>query len=663
VDFVEGPSKTKRLIFAAALVALFVLNLALYGPLFSAQERPYRGSIASGYAGITRFVAEHPNPWGWNPQQYAGQPTQFTYPPLVPYVSAALHWMSGIEPFWAYRLTIAFFACIGPVTLALGFYWFFARRRWAILLGLAYTLLSPAYGLFERIDTDRGLYYLPWRLLVLMKYGEGPHIVGLSLLPLILAAVVWGARRKDFASLFLMAVALATAPLLNWLCAFALTISLLVLWLSDTGLIRRSLLAGLLGYGLACFWLTPEYVFTTLFNWPKDSYGYQVEQSHWPLYLGLLALLAAAKLGLKRLEVPWNLQALTLLALTFFWIVGGFYLAGRDTIPESRRYSLELELFLMSALAGWMSWAVRSKEGVDKFCVALCLVAFTAGGAGQLSQSVKRRWSDWGFQDREQLLEFQLAKWLESQKPQGRVFATGGLRFRLNAWTRLHQVGGTFESGLRERIAVDRYYQVRTGEASKKGDEGADALRQLAALGVEYVVIHDLESEEYYKDFKNPFKLKDLAPVAYQASPHDWVHKLPYTSHAHLLQPNEVPKDRYKESLGPLAAAIADPQRPKLAWRERHPSLYEIEGAVRPNDLIFVSMNFDAGWRASQDGAPIAVERDNMGLIQLRPRPKAVSTITLEYAGTTQQILFAGISAVIWLASLALLRRDLNRKR
>ncbi len=653
----EGSSKTKRLSFAAALVAIFVLNLALYGPLFSPQARPYRGSIAAGYGGIARFISEHPNPWGWNPQQYGGQPTQFTYPPLIPYTASTLHWISGIDPFWAYRLTTAFFACLGPVTLALAFYWLFGRRRWAILLGLAYTLLSPAYGLFDRIDTDRGLYYLPWRLLVLMKYGEGPHIVGLSLLPLILAAVVWGARRKDFASLFLMAVALAVAPLVNWLCAFALTVSLLVLWLSDVGLVRRSVIAGVLGYGLSCFWLTPEYVFTTLFNWPKDSYGYQVEQSHWPLYAGLLVLLAIAKLGMKRLEVAWNLQALTLLTIAFFWIVGGFYLAGRDTIPESRRYSLELEMFLMATLTAWMLAALRSKEGVDRFCVALCLFAFTAAGAAQIGQSAKRRWSDWGLQDSEQLLEFKLAKWLEAQKPQGRVFVTGALRFRLNAWTRLHQVGGTFESGLRERIAVDRYYQVRTGEASKEGQEGQDALRQLATLGVEYVVIHDLESEEYYKDFKNPFKLKELAPVVFLATPHDWVHKLPNTSHAHLIQPHEAPQDRYKESLAPLAAAIADPQRPKLIWRERNPSHYEIVGAIRPNDLVFVSMNFDPGWRAAQDGSPIPVERDNMGLIQLRPQPKSASAITLEYQGTAQQKIFAALSAAVWLASLFLLRR------
>jgi hypothetical protein len=490
-----------------------------------------------------------------------------------------------------------------------------------------------------------------------MKYGEGPHLVGLTLLPLILAAVIWAARRKDFKSLFLAAIALATAPLLNWLCAFALTICLLVLWLSDSSLIKRSILAGLLGYGLSCFWLTPDYVFTTLFNWPKDSYGYQVEQSHWPLYAGLLALLFASKFAMSRFQVAWNLQLVTLLTLTFFWIVGGFYFLGRDTIPESRRYSLELELFLMATLLAWLSLAWRSKETVDRLCALVVIGAFAASGATQLSQSAKRRWSDWGFQGREQMLEYKLAKWLEAQKPQGRVFASGGLRFRLNAWSPLHQVGGTFESGLRERIAVDRYYQVRTGEASKEGEEATDALRQLSTLGVEYIVIHDHESEEYYKDFKNPKKFDGVLPVAFQATPHDWVHRMPYQSMAHLVQANELPKDRYKETLGPLAAAIADPQRPKLQWREQNPSTFQITGPVRSNDQIFVAMNFDPGWVATQDGESIPIHRNNIGMLQLHADPKPNTTIYLEYIGTLQQKLFAALSALAWLGSLFLLRR------
>ena len=46
-----------------AAVCIFAVNLVLNWPLFSPGESPYRQSIELGYAGISRFIAEHPNPW------------------------------------------------------------------------------------------------------------------------------------------------------------------------------------------------------------------------------------------------------------------------------------------------------------------------------------------------------------------------------------------------------------------------------------------------------------------------------------------------------------------------------------------------------------------------------------------------------------------------
>jgi hypothetical protein len=276
--------------------------------------------------------------------------------------------------------------------------------------------------------------------------------------------------------------------------------------------------------------------------------------------------------------------------------------------------------------------------------------------------SAKRSYSDWGMLDRAQTIEYRLAEWLRGQQPRGRVFATGGLRFRLNAWTPLHQVGGTFESGLRNRIAVDYYYQTRTGDGSKPGDETSDALRELAAIGAEYVVVHGLQSEEYYKDFKNPAKFLDAAPVVFRATDHDWVHRLPFAGFAHLVRPGELPANKYFDTLSPLAAAIADPVRPKLRTTEEHPGRYRVEGPVRPGDEVFFSMNFDPGWTATQDGRPVPVEPNRLGLMQLKAQPAAASRIVLEYTGTGQQKLFAALSGLVWIVSMALWRRSQGHK-
>jgi hypothetical protein len=643
---------------AAVLTLIFGLNVLLYAPLFSTQQRPYKGSIAAGYAGITRFISEHPNPWGWNPQQYAGQPTQFTYPPLLPYAASSIHWVTGTNAAGSYRILTALLACLGPVTLAL-FFWSATRSLfWTLLLGIAYTIFSPLYGTFTAIDTDRGIYYLPWRLLVLMKYGEGPHVAGLTMLPLILMALRWGASRRDFTSLFVMAIALAVAPLTNWLIGFATALTVVWLLLTDISSWRRILPAGLLGYGLACFWLTPEYISTTLFNWPKDAYGYKVEQAHWPLYAGLIALLLTLHFLMHRYGVPWIVRFGTIGMAAFTYIAGAFYWFQRDTIPESRRYALEMEMFLMLAVFGWCWMAWRSKEGVDKFCVLLGLGFLLVSGLGQWKGTTSRSYASWGLTSQRETLEYRLAEWLHNATPRGRVFTTGALRFQLNAWFPMHQVGGTFESGLRNRIAVDHYYQVRTGEGSKPETESADAMMQLAAIGAQFVIVHGPGSEEYYRDIKRPDKFVPLGPVVYRLGEHDWIHEVPFSSFAHLVKPDEFPKNRWMMALPSYAAAIQDPSRPKLRVVERNPSEWEIQGGFPAGHDVAWSMNWDPGWRAMQGGTAIPVEKSELGLVRLRPAAGSATPILLTYQGTPQQKWFAGISLAVWIGSIALWLRS-----
>ena len=57
----------KRWATSAMALTIFLLNLWLNGPLFMAGELPFRGSIEGGYVAMARFIAGHPNPWGWNP--------------------------------------------------------------------------------------------------------------------------------------------------------------------------------------------------------------------------------------------------------------------------------------------------------------------------------------------------------------------------------------------------------------------------------------------------------------------------------------------------------------------------------------------------------------------------------------------------------------------
>lgn len=536
---------------------LAAISFALYAPFFSPLDLPYRESIEPGYAGMARFIREHPNPWGWYSIQYGGLPTQFMYLPALPYSAGLLSKIAAIEPEYAHRLITSTFALLAPVAV----YWFlnyFLRARWwAFAVALCYLLVSPSYGLIEQIDKDRGLVYLPWRLQVMAKYGEGPHNVGLALLLPTLMAIWRAATCRTHTSLVIAAVAMAAVVLVNWICGLALGLAVLVLMLSVFGLgrelqfsFRRVLLAGALAYGLACFWLIPSLIKTTFFNWPKDAFGYKVDDRSWLWFAGWIGGLVLIRLLFVGRN-QWFLCFVTAAFYCFGFLAIGYYSFQHDTLPESRRYTLEFELFLFLAVSTWMWFGLRSSNGVHKFCAIAPLVVMLAQGAPQAFRAVTQSRADWKLETKESTVEYQIAKWLNDQKPQGRIFASGGLRFRLNSWFLLPQAGGTFETGLHTREPLAQAYKVRTNLGSKPGEELKDAVTALEKLGVEYLVVHGTRSSEYYRDFKTP-ELYAALPVAVRFGD-DVVYRIPFTP---PLRENPRPDIPDQKPFGILSAAV-----------------------------------------------------------------------------------------------------------
>ena len=108
----------KRWQDVALASTIFLLNIALNAPLFMPGEMPFRGSIEGGYVGMARFLASHPDPWGWNPLPYCGLPTQFMYVPALPYLTALMiRLLPHVSPDFIYRIIVSIMTCLGPVTL------------------------------------------------------------------------------------------------------------------------------------------------------------------------------------------------------------------------------------------------------------------------------------------------------------------------------------------------------------------------------------------------------------------------------------------------------------------------------------------------------------------------------------------------------------------
>jgi hypothetical protein len=144
-------------------------------------------------------------------------------------------------------------------------------------------VFSPAYGLFTQIHNDRGAIEVPWRLQLLLKYGEGPHNIGLALLPLAVIALWAAGSGKRFWQVLAAAVMLVVVTLTNWVAALGLAFVFVAFVLCVLGApdarrfsLQRVFAAAGLAYLLACFWLTPTFIRTVALNWPSDAVNFHL---------------------------------------------------------------------------------------------------------------------------------------------------------------------------------------------------------------------------------------------------------------------------------------------------------------------------------------------------------------------------------------------------
>ena len=645
---------------ATPLLALLILgiNLWLNAPLFMTGELPFRGSVEGGYVGMARFLAQHPNMWGWNPLPYCGLPVQFMYVPGLLYTAAlGMRLLPGADPGTLYRALTSLATCLGPVTLFLFATYFTRSRKWALVAALAYSLMSPSYGLFPAVEKDRGLVQLPWRVQVLAKYGEGPHNTALTLLPLALMALWAAAKKRSFASLFAAAIVLAAIPLTNWVGAFALAISSLLLLLAAWGepefKAQRALAAAGLAYLLACFWLTPSFIGIVAFNWPADSYNYTVGNQQELALVGMVAGALVIRGLFHWLGGSFYLRLVTLAAFVFGWVAVFYYLSGVDVIPESRRYAIEFELFFALALVEALRLAFASSNSTFKLCAGATIGVTLLGGALQVSSYLTQGWDRWAPVPRESTTEFQLARWISQHPPQGRVYATGGLRFRMHSYFDIPQVGGAFETGLRNRLPVDLSFRIRDAKNLWQGQESEETIMELKALGAEYVVVHGPKSKEYYRDFVRPERVASAMQAVFHMDD-DTIYALPPRRIAHLLRPDEIPNADVHENhdlLRRYAAATDDRSRPPLGVEWVDNNTLSVTGVVREGDAVGVQVNADPGWRATQDGHTIPITRDRLGFVVLHPAAAASTRLELHFGTTLEQILMALLSALAWCGS------------
>jgi hypothetical protein len=459
----------------------------------------------------------------------------------------------------------------------------------------------------------------PWRLWVLFRFGEGPHISSLSLLPFALAFSWLALQRRRPAALSAAGIFCALVALTNFYGATALAIfySILVwsLWVThrDNRIWLRAAAIPALAYGLSAFWLTPSYLRITLENLQYVS----SRGNAWSVALLALAVAAFLAVTLRAASGrPDRAYAVFISGGVLFLglnVLGLYYFKFR-VIGEPHRLVPELDLALVLAgvelLRCLWTWPPESPSRLRLArAVAALLVLFAAWPARHYVRHA------WEFYPREpdyrQRVEYRMSEWIAGHLPHARTLVSGSVRFWWDTWRDLDQVDGGSQQGLLNRKLPAAQWEIHMGSDPEL------AVRWLTALGADAVIVSSKQSQDMYRDFTFPDKFSSVLPVLYDDRQGNVIYQVPrrYPSLARV-----VDRERWK-ALQPIEQTSLDLLRAYTAVIEEGPDSptatawrgtdeMRVHARVAQGQSILVQVTYDPAWHAYAGRQALPVHKD-----------------------------------------------------
>ncbi len=615
------------------------------------------GSIEGAYIGISRYLINHPHGLalfpGWFPLWYGGIPLQNTYPPLLHILVAVNAELLHCSAALSHHQVSGLFYCLGPVAVFL--LGFTLSKDWkpALAAGLLFSLASPSAFLMRSVHGDLGSVQLPRRLQTLVTYGEGPHVMSITLLIFALIALHIAAQRRSWPSIAAPSIAFAAVASTNWLGAFALALAVLCYLLAAPRSLPIALIAGVLGYGLVMPWLPPSTIMAVQRNAQYTVGQYPLGRTQAIYGLLLLAAVFALRWLLTRAGASLSVR----FSSYFLLVTAAIALPGDwfhvYLMPQPERYHLEMELAIVLLLAFGLAPLFRGVQGKQRAGLLLMVLV-----SGVVEFRHYRHYARTTLRPVEirQTVEYQTGTWLQSHMPGKRVFAFGSVGFWLNAFSDSPEVSGGFDQGL-----VNREIPVMTyGIPFMKGD-GPVAAMWLRLLGAHAVSVTGVNGRDAYKDWKDPEKFDGVLPelwrdggdVIYQVpAPSDsLMHVIPQEAVMWKSPVNIVDVEQARV----LDAALSDPA-----------SDLQESGTVRPGQDFYIQISYHPGWHALVNSAPRPIRSDGMGFMVVDPQCNGKCDLQMVYDGGLEMkianyVRGAAILVILMLLFVPAVQRALSR--
>jgi len=640
------------------VLAVFALQALLIAPLFTGEFTPYRGSIEAAYITDARFIVEHFPDLSWNPFWYLGFPFEWFYTPLLPALVAIVGKVIDDIPA-AYRIVAAAGYALGPAALYVATRTVARSRVAAIFAALAFIFLPSVSYLLPGLQGDASAFSgaalpPPWRLVALVEYGEGPHVLSLSLALLALAAGARYIRQPSGARLLIAVISVVAVALTNLIGVLGAAVFLGLVPASERiggraeGRYARLFVIGTFAGLLSMGWYSLGFVRAVFgFSTPGSGDGGTA-------YIWLPVVLIATLAGVAWLDrrLPEGGALAVGWVAVFGAIVVARQFAGIALAPQPIRYALELDAAAAIAIGVAIAWALRkpalSERGRARAAasVALAAIVIAIGAGGWLT--VRERlgpdvaWRDWS--------ERRVALWLSDHLGPGeRAYLTGDHAFWADVFADVPQVRGGVDFAFSNPWWAHVTYQVNNGT-------DADISKLwMSALPVRYIVVTGPASSEIYRDYADPRKFDGQLPLVFDArgvriyevarvgDP-----RLVIARISDLAAPTSaIDRTAISEYVNRVASGRApgklEPQG-LGAWRA------EVE--VQAGEQVVLRQAYDTGWHATVDGRAAVVRADPIGqlVVDVPPGRHVVELDHGVHADFIAGLGVALITAIVWFA-------------
>ncbi len=644
---------------------LFALNLSVAWRLLNTQYTSHWDSIEPFFYAIAAHIREHPFDSGWWPNWNCGMPFRYTYQPMLHYLVALVSAITNLSAARSFHFTLGIFYAAGPVT-----FFYMVRRlsskySTAAFAALFYSLCSPSTWLMPDVAADIDGILHARRLHTAVVYGDGPHVAGLTLVPLALLLIDRARERRTVPRIFLAALGSIAVLLVNVPAALVLAMAVLAYCLAGSrndwvSRIAIPAIAALWGYLLIAPMIPPSGQALAARNtqW-MDEAGQMTPLKAAAIVCAILTL-AGLSWGLSKLRAGWFTRfalAFSLITITIVMSKPWWHIS---VLAQPTRFHLAMEM----AIAMLIAIPVTAVPIRNRWSAVLAVVVVTAAAGWQFGEYrlyarkiVKREIVE----DRS---EGKIAKWMDHNAGGARVMVPGSVGFWFAALTSTPQIGGCCDQNY--LFQTPRLANYIIGSDDGAGQRAGEiSIIWLKTLGVKFIAVSGPQSSETYHVIHHPHKFDGLLPKRWQDGD-DAIFEVPGMSGslAHWIARSEsvasMPINGVE--VAPLLSyvqAVADASRPQASFAWRDTMHAAIAGSPRAGDLLSVQIPFHSGWRASDDsGKSIPVGQDALGFLLLDPHCHGNCSVRLTFDGGRESTVLQALCAGMWLITAISLARS-----